>query len=60
MKFAFNTETVQSKERSSENKIVYEFQNALINILKPEKAIFAFTYEFDDDLQHRFKPYLGL
>jgi hypothetical protein len=60
MKFSFNTETVHSKERTPENKVNYQFQNALINVLKPEKAVFAFTYDIDSSLEHRFRPYVGL
>jgi len=60
MRFSFNSETVLNKERNSENKIIYNFQNSLINILKPEKAVFAFTYDFEKDLEHRFRPYFGL
>ena len=61
MKFGFNTETVKSKEHLvNQHHMTYHTEHSLLNLCKPEKSVFAFTYDVDHDAQHKFKPYLGL
>lgn len=61
MKFGFNTETVRSKEDLGGDKFqITHTDHSLVNFFKPEKSVFAFTYDVDHVAQHKFKPYLGL
>lgn len=61
MKFGFDTETVKNKEhKANDHHITYHTEHSLLNLFKPEKSIFAFTYDVDHVAQHKFKPYLGL
>ena len=59
MKFGFNTETVKSHDQHG-NEHHYQTEHSLVNFFKPEKSVFAFTYDVDDVAQSKFKPYLGL
>lgn len=61
MKFGFNSETVKSKEHlPNEHHMTYHTENSLVNFFKPEKSVFALTYDIDHKAQHKLKPYLGL
>ena len=61
MKFGFNTENVKSKEHiGNDHHMTYHTENSLVNFCKPEKSVFAFTYDFDNVAQHKLKPYIGL
>lgn len=59
-KFGFGTETLHSKEKTVDHEIKYHFKNALINVLRPEKAVFALSYDLPQNQMHKLKPYFGL
>lgn len=56
----------QEKEKQRQNP-KYELntenyhRHSLLNILRPEKAVFALFYDCQDkEAKHKFRPYLGL